>query len=83
MAATRYDPNAYMLLEIDPDKGSWRFLNADLVEWSTHYSKPYHAANLGGVRREVNAGSCAPHIYLPAFCFAQRLRGICQLRCPC
>jgi hypothetical protein len=43
MAATRYDPNAYMLLEIDPDKGSWRFLNADLVEWSTHYSKPYHA----------------------------------------
>jgi hypothetical protein len=43
MAATRYDPNAYMLLEIDPDKGSWRVLNADLVEWSTHYSKPYHA----------------------------------------
>jgi len=43
MAATRYDPNAYMLLEIDPAHGSWRFLNADLVEWSTHYSKPYHA----------------------------------------
>jgi hypothetical protein len=44
MAATRYDPNAYMLLEIDPDRGSYRFLNADLVQWSTHYSKPYHAA---------------------------------------
>lgn len=43
MAATRYDPNAYMLLEIDPDRGSWRFLNADLVEWSTHYSRPYHS----------------------------------------
>jgi hypothetical protein len=43
MAATRYDPNAYMLLEIDPDGGTWRFLNANLVEWSTHYSKPYHA----------------------------------------
>ena len=42
MAATRYDPNAYMLLEIDPGPGSWRFLNANLVEWSTHYSKPYH-----------------------------------------
>ena len=42
MAATRYDPNAYMLLEVDPDRGNWRFLNADLVEWSTHYSKPYH-----------------------------------------
>lgn len=44
MAATRYDPNAYMLLEIDPERGgAWRFLNSDLVEWSTHYSKPYHA----------------------------------------
>jgi hypothetical protein len=32
-----------MLLEIDPDRASSRFLNADLVEWSTHYSKPYHA----------------------------------------
>jgi UDP-2,3-diacylglucosamine pyrophosphatase LpxH len=41
MAATRYDPNAYMLLEIDQDRSSWRFLNADLVDWSTHYSKPY------------------------------------------
>jgi hypothetical protein len=43
IAATRYDPNAYMLLEIDPDRGTWRFLNANLVEWSTHYSKPYRA----------------------------------------
>jgi len=43
MAATRYDPNAYMLLEIDQDRSSWRFLNADLVDLSTHYSKPYHA----------------------------------------
>jgi len=43
MAATRYDPNAYMLLEIDRSRGAWRFLNADLVEWSTHYSKPYRA----------------------------------------
>lgn len=42
MAATRYDPNAYMLLEIDSEQGSWRFLNSSLVEWSTHYSRPYH-----------------------------------------
>ena len=41
MAATRYDPNAYMLLEIDSRHGTWRFLNAGLVDWSTHYSKPY------------------------------------------
>jgi predicted MPP superfamily phosphohydrolase len=43
MAATRYDPNAYMLMEIDTKRANWRFINADLVEWSTHYSKPYHA----------------------------------------
>ena len=41
MAATRYDSNAYMLLEIDRKRGSWRFLNSDLVDWSTHYSRPY------------------------------------------
>jgi predicted MPP superfamily phosphohydrolase len=43
MAATRYDPNAYMLMEIDAKHGTWRFMNADLVEWSTHYSQPYRA----------------------------------------
>ncbi len=41
MAATRYDPNAYMLLEIDSRTGTWRFLNSSLVQWSTHYSQPY------------------------------------------
>ncbi len=44
MAATRYDPNAYMLIEIDRKQPSWRFINANLVEWSTHFSKPYHTA---------------------------------------
>jgi hypothetical protein len=43
MAATRYDPNAYMLLEIEAAHGTWRFMNADLVEWSTHFSQPYRA----------------------------------------
>ncbi len=42
MAATRYDPNAYMLMEVDTAKQTWRFMNASLVEWSTHYSQPYH-----------------------------------------
>jgi len=41
MGATRYDPDAYMLMEVDTKRGTWRFMNADLVEWSTHYSKPY------------------------------------------
>jgi UDP-2,3-diacylglucosamine pyrophosphatase LpxH len=43
MAATRYDPNAYMLMEVDTKHKTWRFMNIDLVEWSTHYSKPYHS----------------------------------------
>jgi predicted MPP superfamily phosphohydrolase len=43
MASTRYDPNAYMLVEVDAKSAAWRFINADLVEWSTHYSMPYHA----------------------------------------
>ncbi len=40
-ASTRYDPNSYMILEIDPKTESCRFLNARCAEWSTHYSKPY------------------------------------------
>lgn len=43
MAATRYDPNAYMLMEVDTQQVNWRFMNAGLVEWSTHYSKPYRS----------------------------------------
>jgi hypothetical protein len=39
--ATRYDPNAYMLFEADAKKQTMRWMNADLVQWSTHYSKPY------------------------------------------
>lgn len=44
IAATRYDPNAYMLLQLDRKTASWKFMNADLVEWTTHYSHPYHSA---------------------------------------
>ncbi len=43
MAATRYDPNAYMLMEVDTRRNTWRFMNAGLVEWATHYSKPFRA----------------------------------------
>jgi hypothetical protein len=41
MAATRYDPNAYMLMEADNQTQTIRFLNASLVEWSTHFSATY------------------------------------------
>ena len=44
MAATRYDPNAYMLIEVDTRHATSRFMNIDLVQWDTHYSKPWYAA---------------------------------------
>jgi hypothetical protein len=33
-----------MLMEVDTKRGTWRFMNESLVEWTTHYSKPYVAA---------------------------------------
>ncbi len=43
IAATRYDPNAYMLIEVDRQAGTHRWMNASSVEWHTHYAKPYRA----------------------------------------
>jgi len=41
MAATRYDPNAYLIVEADSGKASHRLLNLDLVDWNTHFSQPW------------------------------------------
>lgn len=41
MAATRYDPDAYLVIEIDTKAVAHRLLNIDLVEWNTHFSRPY------------------------------------------
>nr|MBA2501317.1 metallophosphoesterase [Pyrinomonadaceae bacterium] len=41
MGATRYDEDAYMIVEVDTKKQSHRILNLDLVNWATHYSQPY------------------------------------------
>ena len=43
IGATRYDENAYMLVEADMLKQTHRFLNVECVDWATHYSKPYKA----------------------------------------
>lgn len=43
MAATRYDPNAYLIVEADTKAVRHELLNIDLVDWNTHYSKPYKA----------------------------------------
>ena len=41
MAATRYDPNAYLIVEVDVRTGRHELLNIDLVQWHTHFSAPY------------------------------------------
>ena len=41
IAATRYDPHAYLIVEADTKAVSHELLNLGLVDWNTHYSKPY------------------------------------------
>ena len=41
MASTRYDADAYLILEIDGAAGTHRAMNLDLVEWNTHFSRPF------------------------------------------
>ena len=41
IAATRYDEDAYLILEIDTTTATHRPLNLNLVEWDTHFSRPY------------------------------------------
>lgn len=44
ISSTRYDQDAYLILELDSRAGTHRALNLDLVEWSTHFSRPYARA---------------------------------------
>ncbi len=41
MAATRYDPNAYLIVEADVRQATHQLLNIDLVDWNTHFSQPF------------------------------------------
>ncbi len=41
MAATRYDPNAYLIVQADTKSATHELLNISLVDWNTHYSAPY------------------------------------------
>ena len=41
MAATRYDPNAYLIVDVDTKAMTHRLINLGLVDWNTHYSQPY------------------------------------------
>jgi hypothetical protein len=41
IGATRYDANAYLIVEADSKKASHELLNLGGVEWDTHFSKPW------------------------------------------
>jgi UDP-2,3-diacylglucosamine pyrophosphatase LpxH len=41
MASTRYDSNAYLIVEADTKALGHQLLNIDLVQWNTHYSREY------------------------------------------
>ena len=43
MAATRYDPNAYLIVDVDTKAMTHKLVNLDLVDWNTHFSKPYRS----------------------------------------
>lgn len=40
-AATRYDPNAFMVFDADPKAGTIEWIDMARTQWSTHYSTPY------------------------------------------
>jgi predicted MPP superfamily phosphohydrolase len=41
MAATRYDPNAYLIVDVNTKSTTHELTNLNLVDWNTHFSKPY------------------------------------------
>lgn len=41
IGATRYDEDAYVIVEMDLKQGGHRLLNIDSVDWNTHYSEPW------------------------------------------
>lgn len=44
MAATRYDPDAYLVVEVDRKKATHELLNIDRVDWNTRHSEPFTPA---------------------------------------
>lgn len=43
ISATRYDPNAYLIVEVNAKTESHRLLNLNGVDWNTHFSQPWTA----------------------------------------
>ena len=43
IAATRYDPDAWLIVEVDTKQQTHRLVNIDLVDWNTHYAEPFRS----------------------------------------
>jgi len=41
MAATRCDPNAYLIVDLNTKAMIYELTNLNLVDWNPHFSKPY------------------------------------------
>lgn len=41
MGSTRYDEDAYMIVEVNTKRATNKILNLNLVDWATHYSQPF------------------------------------------
>ncbi len=41
MGSTRYDEDAYMIVDVDTKQATHSIVNLNLVDWATHYSQPY------------------------------------------
>jgi hypothetical protein len=41
MGSTRYDPDAYLIVQASTKTGRHEVLNLDLVDWNAHFSEPY------------------------------------------
>jgi hypothetical protein len=42
MSSTRYDEDAYLVVEMSPKAATHRLLNLSFVDWNTHFSRPYN-----------------------------------------
>ena len=51
-ASTRYDEDAYMIVDVDTRRGTHRIANLDRVDWATHYSRPYDPPQSGQRARD-------------------------------
>ncbi len=50
VASTRYDPQSFLIFEIDTHLDTWRILNWEHLHWGTHYTAPWATLAQSGKR---------------------------------